>query len=361
MVPMQRLGIHGLGAFLPDVVRKNDAWPREVVEQWVGRHAWDPQREERALAEVDDEGARLALRAIAELGNDPFQGAGERRVMPEGMTSADMEVEACRRAMVDAEVDAGEIDVILGFSFVPDFLHVPNACIVHERLGLPRRCFTMNADAVCNSFQMQLTLAEGLIRSGAATRALLFQSSAVWRVNPAHEPMSVHFGDGATAVVVGPVADGRGLLAQAHRTDGSVHRALVCTVPGKDWWEDGRIQSTTLDRADSRRMFLRVPSMGREVVHDALAQAGHAVGDVDFFACHQATSWFRRIAQEHIGIQHARTLDTYPWAGTLSAANLPLVLHEARRVGSLRDGDLVAMYQGGTGMTYSGTVLRWGR
>lgn len=358
---MQRVGIHGIGAHLPEVVRKNDAWAPETVERWVGRNAWDSEREERALEQADDESARLALRAIASVAGDPFQGAIERRVLPEGMTAVDMGVEACRRAMDDAEVEANDIDLLLGYSFAPDFLNVPDACIVHERLGLPSRCFTMNSDSVCNSFQMQLTLAESLIRTGAAKRALLFQTSAVSRVNPEHEPMSIHFGDGATAVVVGPVAGGRGLLAQAHRTDGSVHRALVCTVPGKQWWEEGRILSTTLDRAASRRMFLRVPAMGREVVHDALAQAGLVADDVDFFACHQATSWFRRISQEHIGLAHARTLDTYPWAGTLSAANLPLVLFEARRKGLLHDDDLVAMYQGGTGMTYSGSVLRWGR
>ena len=55
-------------------------------------------------------------------------------------------------------------------------------------------------------------------------------------------------GDGATAVVVGPVERDKGLIAQAHLTDGSLHKALVCTVKGKDWWKDGKIETATLDR-----------------------------------------------------------------------------------------------------------------
>ena len=65
--------------------------------------------------------------------------------------------------------------------------------------------------------------------------------------------------------------------------------------------------------------------------------------------------------QEYVGLQSAKTYDTYPTAGTLSSANLPLIFKYAEREGLLGDGDLVAMYQAGSGMTYSATILRWGR
>jgi 3-oxoacyl-[acyl-carrier-protein] synthase III len=80
---------------------------------------------------------------------------------------------------------------------------------------------------------------------------------------------------------------------------------------------------------------------------------------VQFFAGHQATVWWRRVAQEHAGLTTARTLDSYPWAGTINAGNLPLVLAHARRQGMLQDGTLVAMFQAGTGATYAASIYRW--
>ncbi len=357
----KNVGILAIGTYLPDNVRTNDWWPEEIVRGWQGRHVWDPDRERETLGEKPTDGARRVMAAIAEYMGDPFQGAKERRVMPEGMTSTDMEAAAAKEAIELSGIDIRDIDLLLVAALTPDFIGVPSACVLHDRLGLNPTCFTMDADSACNSFQMQLTLSKHLINGGQARYGLLVQSSAVCRVIPAEQPFSIHFGDGATAVIVGPVSSEHGILAQAHRTDGSVHRAIVCTVEGKNWWEDGRIWTTSLDRAAARRMFLKVPDICKEVVDNILSEARCRTDEVEFFAGHQATAWFQRVSQKHSGMDKAQTLDTYTWAGTLSEANLPLVLSEAERKELLVDGDLVAMFQGGTGMTYSGTILRWGR
>jgi 3-oxoacyl-[acyl-carrier-protein] synthase-3 len=115
-----------------------------------------------------------------------------------------------------------------------------------------------------------------------------------------------------------------------------------------------------LDRDVSRRMFLSVCEIAERLLGQCYARAGVDSKDVDFFAAHQATVWWRRVVQEHLGLEHARSFDTYLRAGTLSGANLPFVLHEARNRGLLNTGDLVAMFQAGTGATYSASLLRWG-
>jgi 3-oxoacyl-[acyl-carrier-protein] synthase-3 len=334
-------------------------WPEAVVASWRDRHVWSLQEEDRELELTD--GMRLSLEAMSEMRHDPFQGARERRVLPEGQMIAELEARAAHEALARAGVEPSDVDFLLVYSMCPDYIHVPSACIVHERLGLRRDCPAMVVDAVCNSFQMQLTLSEPLIRTGAYRRGLLVQSSAIWRVVDAERPYSASFGDGATAVVVGPAPPGRGLLSQAHRVDGSQHRALVTTVPGGNWWDDGKPVTWPLDRQKARHMFLMLADRGKEVVVDALDKLQLRPDDVQFYAAHQATIWFRRVTQAHIGMTGARSADTFPWAGTLSAANIPLVLATAEAEGSLHDGDLVAMYSGGTGMTWSASILRWGR
>jgi 3-oxoacyl-[acyl-carrier-protein] synthase III len=90
-----------------------------------------------------------------------------------------------------------------------------------------------------------------------------------------------------------------------------------------------------------------------------LEQQSVGAEDVDFFACHQPTIWFRQVIQDHVGMSRARTFDTYPEAGTVSAANIPLILDRARGLDLLREGDLVAFFQGGTGATHAASLVRW--
>ncbi|MHB8872188.1 MAG: 3-oxoacyl-ACP synthase III family protein [Myxococcaceae bacterium] len=351
------VGILGLGASLPDEVRTNAFWPRPVVERWEKKMLGRGAEDTTGLTG----GARLAVEANAKLASDPFKGSIERRVMSGKERASDLETRAAREAIERSGIDPQDINLLVGFSYCPDVLLMPNAAIVHKNLGLSKRCFTIPVDAACNSFLVQLSLAEQMIAGGQARYALLVQSSTPSRLLPMDEPHSTMFGDGATAVVVGPVGAGRGVIARAHRTDGSFGRTLVCTIPGKEWFDEGRPVLHVEDRAAAHRMFLGAADFGKEVLDACLAEAGLSPADVGFFASHQGTSWFRGVVQEYAGLTNAKSVDTYPWAGSLTGCNIPLVLHVAQREGLLRDGEVVAMYSGGTGIIYSGLLLRWGR
>jgi 3-oxoacyl-[acyl-carrier-protein] synthase-3 len=350
------VGIHGVGVFLPPEVRTNDWWPREVVAKWSERVRSDFARR----SQDPTPGEAVVLAEMAAVRADPFQGAERRHVMAPGMKSSDMETAAARAALEDAGTAPSEIDVVLSASMCPDAINSPNACLVHRRLGLPARCFALQTEAACNSFQMQLGLAEGFIATGRARRVLLVQSSSLSPMMPWDQPFSAWFGDGASAVVVGPVSDGRGILGSDHYVDGQLHGALECGPPGGSWWE-GRAVVHTPDLAKARALLLGVVDRAQQSVGGALARAGLGPDDVDFYASHQATVWFRRATQDFIGLTRARYLDTFPWAANLSPANLPLQLSLASREGLLHDGDVVAMHSGGTGIVWSATVLRWGR
>ena len=107
-------------------------------------------------------------------------------------------------------------------------------------------------------------------------------------------------------------------------------------------------------------MFLRSGEYAREVVRAALEDAKLEEDDVDFYACHQGIAWLRAVTQEAAGLGHARSVDTYMKTGNLGSPNIPVVLAEAEEKGLLHDGDLVVTHAGGSGVTYSSLVLRWG-
>lgn len=351
-------GILGIGVYLPETIRRNDWWPDHVVSKWKDK-AMHRRADEVPLARTP--GVEAALRAMAELHDDPFGGSVERRVMKDDELSSDMEIVAARRALESAKVAASEIDAIISFTFCPDYLSCPTGAVVHQRLGLPKRCMTFSLEAACNSFGIQLSLADQAIRSGSMKRVLLVTSSAYSKVMPMEAPMSPWLGDGATAVVLGPVPAGRGILAYAHGTDSEAHSGMVCGVPGKRWYDEGRIIGYAEDKRMAQAIILRAVDHAKSVTGDALAKAGLTPNDVDFYAGHQGGPWMRRVTQEFSGMHRARSLDTFKAFGNLGAANIPLILSLAAHEGTLRDGDVVATFSAGTGMTYSSVVMRWGR
>ncbi len=358
------VGILGIGLYLPEEVRRNDWWPEHIVDSWrEGRQAKNLARAEREHADPLTDGARQTFSGMADWADDPFKGAVERRVMPAGMKPSDMEVAAAEDALARAGVKREEIDLLFVFSQVPDQLIISNATRVHERLGLPRNCFSMSTDSACNAFVQQMTLAEQMIRGGRARYALLVQSAAVGHLCRPEDPHSAWMGDAATAVVVGPVSEGRGILGTSHKTDGSFHDALIVGSPGKLWYQakGEPLYLYTPDRDAARRMLMAIADLAKDGVEDALKDAGLRHDDVDFYATHQSTRWFRQVTQAHIGIHRARTFDSFAWTGSLAACNIPFMLGMGEREGLLAAGHVAALHTGGSGITWSGMVIRWGR
>lgn len=351
------VGILGLGVYLPPEIRRNDWWPEAVVAAWMEqrRRPTPPPREPRT------EGERRVLAAMRAQAADPFQGVLERHVIASDMSVFDMEERAARAALVDAQLEPRDIDVLLTYTVVPDYQLSNPACILHERLKLPASCFAMHTDAATYAFMMQLQIAEALIATGRAQRALLVQSCAATRLMDATDPGSVLVGDGAAAAVVGRTGGGLGIVAAVNFVDGSVPRTLVASVPGGSWVDAGKVRMHVADPAQMFDVFLRTADVCKESSDAVLAKAGLASRDVDTLCVYQGTPWLRSVVQEYAGLEHARYCDSFSKLGYISAAMTVANLCQARSSGSLATGDLVLVVGGGTGMTYGATLLRWGR
>jgi 3-oxoacyl-[acyl-carrier-protein] synthase III len=355
------VGIHGLGTYLPSEIRRNDWWPKDIVARW--RTGAAPQQDPFADAEgrLVTEGMRRVAAAIAASCSDPFRGACERRVMPSEMRSTDMEIAAARDALSRSRIDPQQIGLVLTHTTVPDYLETNGACTVHHALGLARSCIALSVEAACNSFHLQLAIAEKMIQAGAVQYALLVQSCSVSRLLPYDKAYSAWFGDGATAVVVGPVSSGRGVCGQAHRCDGALNNTLVAGVPGARWHDTGRVELYSENIAAAQHVFLTVADAGEEVVAEALDAAGLTRSAIDFYASHQGASWLREVTQRHMRLDRAKSVDTFAWTGSLFGANVPLVLALGEREGMIADDSIVLTYAGGSGITWSSFVLKWGR
>jgi 3-oxoacyl-[acyl-carrier-protein] synthase-3 len=360
------VGIYGIGIYLPEEIRGNDWWERSIVDSWTQKKQKLPSISKIVEAQGPQAGgldpaAAAVLAAIGEYADDPFQGSVERRVAPESMNASEMEVRAARDAIERAGIRAGDIDFVLSHSALSDYHLCANACVVKEELGLPRKCLTLGVELACNTFAPQLELAESLIQSGRHRYGLLVQSSLGTRLVPKEQPASALFGDGATAVVVGPVADGYGVLGRSHYSDGNYFRGVVSGVPGKRWYDEGRVVMYVEDAGLARETFLFIGDRSKDAIVTALAEAKLTPEDVDFYACHQATAWIRKFTQTNAGMSKAKAIDTFPWTTSIFSGNVPLILGLAEREGRLVNGEIFATFAGGLGFTWSAIAGRWGR
>jgi 3-oxoacyl-[acyl-carrier-protein] synthase III len=345
-------GILAIGMYAPPVVRRNDWWPPDVVARWQRPLLQPPT----ALTA----GAQRVVAAIAAQAGDPFQGTAERRVLDPGLGMLDMEEQATRDALAGAAVDPAAIDLLLVHPVVADHQLVNAACPLHERLGLSPSCLALQVEATAYTSVAQLALAEAAIAAGRARYALLVQSCAGSRVLERDDPGSVLVGDGATALVMGPVATGRGVLATAHFTEGRYADSLIMSVPGGRWYDAGPARVHVADPAQLYAAHLRIADSCAEAIHTALARAGCGLADVDHLFVFEGTAWLQRVVYEHLGVARAPTVEIFQQVGYLSSAMLPAAVFAARQSGKLGDDDLVVLCGGGTGMTYGAIVMRWG-
>jgi 3-oxoacyl-[acyl-carrier-protein] synthase-3 len=306
------------------------------------------------------EGVRLALEGLRACVTDPFFGISQRRIMPKGMTSSDMEIIAAREAIQHSNIDPREIGLLLVHAMVPTYQTFNQATPIHHALNLAENCLCLGIDAVCNSFLAQLALARDFLSAGRARYALLVQSSSVSRICDYGEWYSAFLGDGATAVILGPVKEGRGLVGMAHRVDSRNTKGIVTGVSGAEWYEAGRLVASIGDKEAARRILFLTPDIAREAFGEVFELAGEGPESVDFLACHQVAGNLRNQIQRLVGMSNAKFVDTMPWAGTLSSANIPLQLSCGQRESLLREDDLVGIFGTGTGSTGSVALLRWG-
>lgn len=353
-----RVGILGVGLFLPPQIRTNDWWPADVVAGWAAQR---PPQSPPDPALLESEGAKRVLAAVSQQTRDPFQGTVKRHVMPDAMTLLDMEEAAARTAIARAHVDGAEIDLVLTNTTVPDYLLGNPACSLHERLKLPRRCFSLHTDVAAGAFQAQLELAEAMLLAGRAHRALLVQSCAPSRLIDPMDPNAPYFGDAATALVVGPVDDVHGIETQVTFTDGRFGKTLIASVPGGRWHDAGRATLMVGDPGQTQAVFLQTADLCKVSIDHCLATTGRTGGDIDFVAMHQGAAWLRRVVWDYIGLADARSVEIFADMAYLFASTIPasLAIAEERRL--LSTGDRVILVGGGPGMTYGATQLVWGR
>ena len=267
------------------------------------------------------------------------------------VTSSDLAVEAARRALAAADVDAASIDLIIVATSTPDMVFPSTACLVQQKLGV-HGCAAFDVQAVCSGFVYGITIADSMIRTGAASKALVIGSEVFSRILDFKDRTTcVLFGDGAGAVVL-EASDTPGVLATELHADGR-HVDILCT-PGTV--SGGQVLGDPLLKMDGQAVFKLAVGVLEQVARSVLARAERSEADIDWLIPHQANIRIMQSTAKKLKLPLDKLIVTVDQHGNTSAASIPLALDEAVRGGKIQRGDTVMLEGVGGGFTW-GAVL----
>ncbi len=287
-------------------------------------------------------------------------GIKERRVAEPGTATSEISFEASRRALQDAKVDPGEIDLVLVGTCTPDMPLPSTACFLQMKVGAPRAS-AMDVNAACSSFLYILSLGDAMIRAGRARKALVVGAEILSTiVDYTDRATCILFGDGAGAAVLEPCPDGEGILSCHLHSDGTLWELIRC--PG-----GGTVYPIGPDLLARRNHYLQMAGNETfkhavtrlvEVSQEALRHNGLTIADVDLFIPHQANLRIINAVGKRLGVDPARVFLNLEKYGNTSAASVPIAMAEAREQGRLRKGDLVLLAAFGAGLTWGSALIR---
>jgi len=328
--PKVKMGILGTGSYLPEKVLTNQDMEKMVntSNDWIVTRT----------------------------------GIHERRIAAENQATSDLAAAAGRAALEKAKLKPSDLDLILVATISPDMPTPSTACLVQSKLGALQAA-AFDISAACSGFVYGLAVAKAFIESGVYRHILLVGAEKLstfidWK----DRTTCVLFGDGAGAVVLGPLDGNHGeVLTTFLAANGG--EADLLKIPG-----GGSQNPVSADSIEKGLHYLKMQGkeifkIGVKVMADAalkvIQSAGLSVDQVALFILHQANLRIMQAVAERLGIPPEKLYVNVDKIGNTSAASIVLALDEAVKKGRIHAGDYVVLSAVGAGTTYAAALIHW--
>lgn len=288
-------------------------------------------------------------------------GIKERRVVEGDTSTSDLCAQALKAAAENADIDVTSIDALIVGTSTADTLFPSTACWTQKKAGL-RGMPAFDVSAGCSGFVYGLEIAASLIVSGTAKRVGVVGGEVMSKVvDWTDRRTCVLFGDGAGAAIVGPGDGKSGLLASNWGADGNLAEILYqpaggSQLPSTHATVDEKLHTVHMQ---GNAVFKHAVRAMSSAAVEAITEAELTPDDIDLFIPHQANMRIMEAARERTGVTRDRMVAVLHKYGNMSAATIPVALHEARTEGRIQDGTMILTTAFGTGLTWAGAVLRW--
>lgn len=275
-------------------------------------------------------------------------GIEERRFADDDTETSDMAYFAAVNALENANVKPEEIDLILVATVTPDTPFPSVACMIQDRLGAVN-AGALDVSAACSGFIYALVTASQYIKAGSYKKILVVGVEKLTKIMDLTDRSTcVLFGDGAGAVVVGEVSEGKGVLSFELGAKGS---------GGKELYQNEHDHLVMNGREVFKFAVRQMPESAVSVIE----KAGFHTEDLDYLFPHQANIRIMEAARERLGIPQEKMDMSIKRYGNTSSASIPIALSESVEAGKVKDNDLIVLVGFGGGLTWGAAAIRWGR
>ncbi len=288
-------------------------------------------------------------------------GIRERRIAAAKETTSDLAVKAAENALLDAGLQATDVDLIIVATSTPDMVFPATASLVQERLGC-RKIGAFDISVACTGFVTGLIVGAQFIASGSCHNVMVIGAETLSKIIDWEDRNTcVLFGDGAGAVLLRPSEPGTGILASCMGSDGSKADYLKVPaggslIPYSSFTPQDRLHYIHMNGREVFRFAVKI--LG-EAANEVTSAAGLNQGQIDLFIPHQANIRIIEAAAKRLGLDMDRVVVNVERYGNTSAASIPLALDEALRQGRLHDGHNVVMVAFGGGLSWAAVALQW--
>ena len=288
-------------------------------------------------------------------------GIKQRHKAAENEYTSQFGTKAALQALERAGLKPTDIELIICATTTPDQIMPSTGALIQAQIGATNAA-GMDIFAACSGFLYGLTMVESMIRTGQIKYALVIGAEVLTKyVDYTDRGTCVIFGDGAGAAVVGPVPEGKGILATKIRSDGRYEEQLY--APG-----GGTRLGTSYKTIDEGMHFFKmkgnelfkvaVRSMA-DISAEMLEKAGYTVDDVDIVIPHQANQRITDAVASRLGVPEEKVYSNIAEHGNTSSASIPIALDECIESGRVHEGSLVLLTAFGGGVTWGATVIRF--
>lgn len=288
-------------------------------------------------------------------------GIKERRMAAATEATSDLAYEAAKRAIAAAGLTAEDIDLIIVSTITPDMFFPSTACLLQTKLGATKAA-AFDLSAACSGFIYGLATASNMIATGMYKHVLVVGAETLSRITDYTDRNTcILFGDGAGAVVLGQVEEGRGFRSFELGADGSGGELLKVSgggsrMPSSEQSISEKQHYIHMAGNDVFKFAVRIMGSAAE---DALAKAGLAKEDVDLLIPHQANIRIIQSALNRLNLAEEKAMINLDKYGNMSAASIPVALAEAVEQNRVKEGDTLVFVGFGGGLTWGASVLVW--
>jgi 3-oxoacyl-[acyl-carrier-protein] synthase III len=275
-----------------------------------------------------------------------------RHIAGDDETTATLGTDAARNALKAAGLESQSVDLIILATATPDQTFPASATKIQAALGI-NDCIAFDVAAVCSGFLYALSVADAMLKTGAATTALVIGAETFSRILDWEDRATcVLFGDGAGAVVLQAQVGERGILASQLHADGRHNQLLYVDGGPSTTGTVGKV------RMRGSEVFRHAVTNLAAVLREVLVAANLSVSDIDWVVPHQANARILDATARKLSLSPEQVVVTVDQHANTSAASVPLALDQAVRDGRILSGQIVVLEAMGGGFTWGASVVR---